>query len=129
MITNKALIITHGNFAEGIISSFEQIFGSNDHFVAFTNHEKSIPDLVKEVENFLDKEKIINPVFFVDLRGGSCWRVAKQIIVQKKNGLIFSGMNLAMLIQFASKKENIKSLEELKQIIVSNAEKAIKGEP
>ena len=125
---NKAFIICHGDLAEGLLSGVKAIFGETDKFIACSNKTKSIPELLHEVKGIIADYSISEPVFFVDLRGGSCWRTAMQIVKELKSGIVFSGTNLPMLVTYLSKSEECSSLIELKETILSQTSKTFFGE-
>ncbi|MDR2886961.1 MAG: hypothetical protein LBV26_03005 [Bacteroidales bacterium] len=95
----KYLIVTHGSFAGGILSSFELIAGKTDNvFIieAYTDGNKSIDDKVEEITGMLNDEDEL--IVFTDLVGGS---VTNQIIKKalQKNVYIISGINLPLILE------------------------------
>jgi mannose/fructose-specific phosphotransferase system component IIA len=61
---------------------------------------------------------------FVDLRGGSCWRVAKMLVKEYPALKVISGVNIPMLVSFLSKKHDHR-LDELVKIIETDAHRGI----
>ena len=127
-IMNKALVICHGDMAFGLVSAINKILGDNGRLFALTNTDKSIPDLLTEVEEIISENDIEQPIFFADLRGGSCWRVAMQIIKKNKRGIVFSGVNLPMLVKFLTNYESLDTFDKLKENLVAETTKTIMGE-
>ena len=125
---NKAVVICHGDMAKGLVSAATKIYGETGIFFAVTNTDKGLPDLLNEVKQILSDNSIEIPVFFADMRGGSCWRISMQIIKELKKGIVFSGVNLPMLVNYAAKINDLNSIEELKDILIESTCKSVIGE-
>ena len=125
---NKAIVVTHGDFANGVVSALEKIMGEQRELFTFSNNCKAVEELGKEIKKLIEEENIEIPVFFVDIKGGSCWRTAKLIQRELGCGIVFSGVNLPMLVQYVSKNKTIRTEEELINIVIEGSQKAISGE-
>lgn len=124
----KGLILCHGQLANGLVSSISCIFGATDKLAAFSNEEKSIPDLVIELKNHIDSNQLDRTVIFVDLVGGSCWRVAKQLAHENENIHVFAGVNVPMLVQFVTKLESIENgTEDWIDLLLAKSRSSIQG--
>ncbi len=130
MTMSKAmgLILCHGHLAEGLVSSISCIFGDVSHLKAFSNSGKAIPDSLLELKEFIDTNQLDRVVIFVDLVGGSCWRVAKQLAHENKNIHVFAGVNVPMLVQFVTKFESIENgAEDWVDLLLEKSRKSIQG--
>lgn len=121
------IVLCHGSLATGLIDNVDQIMGDTERLHPFTNAEKSIPEMVDELTAFIDAYHIQRIVFFVDLRGGSCWRVAKQL-AKDRDAPVISGVNIPMLIQFLSDSDESETAAALTKRLTEKAQAAIIGE-
>lgn len=114
MIMNRdAIVICHGSLASGFKSNIETILGKCDNLHAFSNDDIDISDLINKIRVFIDTNHITNPYFFVDLKGGSCWKAAKLLMKEFDKSFLISGLNIAVLIKFLSVSDEEFSLEWL----------------
>ena len=101
----KGVIICHGKLAFELIQAAERILGNVDQVLTFSNDQLSPQSLYNEVVNTLQPDEEI--VIMVDLRGGNCWRIGKMIEQQFPNSRVISGVNLPMIISFATKRHQL----------------------
>lgn len=101
------IVFCHGDLASGLLSSLHCIFGETENIIAFTNRDKAIPDLLIDLKKYIDSAQANRVIIFVDLVGGSCWRVAKQLANEDANVHVFAGVNLPMLVQYLTNQESI----------------------
>jgi PTS system N-acetylgalactosamine-specific IIA component/PTS system mannose-specific IIA component/PTS system mannose-specific IIB component len=130
MIMNKCtgIVLCHGDLASGLLSSLQCIFGETDDLIAFTNRNKAIPDLHTDLKKYIDSAQANRVVIFVDLVGGSCWRVAKQLANEVDNVHVFAGVNLPMLVQFLTKIESINNgSDNWISLLLEKSRSAIQG--
>jgi mannose/fructose-specific phosphotransferase system component IIA len=130
MIMNKYLgvIVCHGDLAQGLISASTATFGKTDLLISFTNTNKAIPDLIEDIKKTLLSYPNLQPLFMVDVKGGSCWRAAKMIIKELNTGYLISGVNLTIVVNFLSKYEEIINEEFIQSLLIERAKLAIMGE-
>ena len=118
------LIVCHSTLAQSLFSVVTSIMGHTDQLVAFSNEDKSLDTLKDEIQTYIDEQHISKVVFFVDLKGGSCWSASRQIL-QKIDAVAISGINVPMLINFLSKKDNYSSLSELADFLSESSKNSI----
>lgn len=96
------VLISHGNFAEGIRQSVEMIMGplSNTHTVTLAPQDG--PETFKEKLATILSENPGRVVVFADLLGGTPCNVALSLATQYPEMEIYTGMNLGMLIAFVN---------------------------
>ncbi|MCB0279320.1 MAG: hypothetical protein KDD94_07450 [Calditrichaeota bacterium] len=124
----KALVICHGYLAEQLLEVVKSIIGHTDMLVPFSNVGKSLAVLKEEVKTFIDSQHIKQAIFFVDLKGGSCWSASCQVL-QDVDGVAISGVNVPMLINFVSKKEQFSTLDEFVIALSESGKNAITWSP
>jgi mannose/fructose-specific phosphotransferase system component IIA len=114
-----AIILTHKNLAQELITTAKSIVGHDEKLYGFTNHTKTTEQLFGEIKEFLkSKDSPENVLFMVDLRGGNCWTVARMLIRENKGYYVISGVNLPMIVSYLTKKDGcnfedlVKSVEK-----------------
>lgn len=105
MITG--LVICHGNLAFEFVNAVEKILGNTDSLYPFTNENLSPETLYNHLVSFLRKQEGDEVIIMADLRGGSCWTVAKMLSHEFPKIHVISGVNLPMLISFLTKRDTI----------------------
>lgn len=123
-----AIIICHGTLADGFMNNMQELFGDTSRLRAFTNQNKNVNELQNEIEQELERDQTLRPIFFVDLRGGSCWRVAKLLAKDRNERFVLSGVNTAMLVQFLTKAADYDNEKDLCDMIIEKSKLAILGE-
>lgn len=121
------IVVGHGSFGTGIVSSLELIAGKQDKLVAvnFTeedNVETLEEKLVKSI-NTLGKEVLV----LSDLAGGSPFKVAATLSTKLEDTTIgvISGANLGMLLEVSLCREGM-NVEELLSFAENSGQTAIK---
>ncbi|MGF2943476.1 PTS sugar transporter subunit IIA [Enterococcus xiangfangensis] len=117
------ILISHGEFCEGLLSSMKMIAGDDYGVRAVSLIPGEAPDhyrerLEQEIQARYDGEK--GTIILSDIKGGTPYQSAAYLSKKYKIGLV-SGMNLPMLLTVAMEKDNSSSIE----VII---EKALKSE-
>ncbi len=118
----KGIIICHGKLAFELIQAAERILGNVDQVLTFSNDQLSPQSLYNEVVNTLNPHEEI--IIMVDLRGGNCWRIGKMIEQEFPHCRVISGVNLPMVISFATKRSQL-PFEELISTIERDGHRGI----
>ncbi len=118
----KGIIICHGKLAFELVQAAERILGNVDQVLTFSNDQLSPQSLYSEVANTLQPQEEI--VIMVDLRGGNCWRIGKMIEQEFPQARVISGVNLPMVISFATKRDQL-PFEELVTTIERDGHRGI----
>lgn len=120
----SGIIICHGRLAFELVNSVGKILGQADQIFPFSNDDLTPQDLYTLVKERIAEEGIEQMYAFVDLRGGSCWRVAKMLARDYPELKIASGVNIPMLISFLSKRQQMDG-EELQKTLDTDAHRSI----
>ena len=117
-------IITHGELACALAKVAENLMASDIQLHCFSSQVLSSEEIIKRLENQIEKEKPKRILIFVDLIGGGCWIIANKI---KKNNdyiTVIAGVNVPMVVSFLI---NLKrqEWEPLIEKIVIDAQKGI----
>ncbi|MFG0515727.1 PTS galactosamine/N-acetylgalactosamine transporter subunit IIA [Kluyvera intermedia] len=106
------IILTgHGGFASGMEKAMKQILGEQTQFIAIDFPENSTTALLtsqlENAVNTLDSEDDL--VFLTDLLGGTPFRVASTLAVQKSGREVITGTNLQLLLEMVLEREGLSS--------------------
>ncbi|BBT69323.1 PTS galactosamine/N-acetylgalactosamine transporter subunit IIA [Klebsiella sp. WP8-S18-ESBL-06] len=96
------IILTgHGGFASGMEKAMRQILGEQTQFIAIDFPETSttarLTEQLEQAVATLDAEEDI--VFLTDLLGGTPFRVASTLAMQKAGREVIAGTNLQLLLE------------------------------
>ena len=121
----KGLTVTHGGIGTELVKVVGQILGPQLDLGSLSNQGRSARDLVEQIQAWLlVAEPHDGVVIFVDDYGGSCASSAQLACGQNPRVVILGGINLAMLLGFATWRESL-ALSELAQKLVQKGREAI----
>ncbi|UYP01254.1 PTS sugar transporter subunit IIA [Oceanotoga sp. DSM 15011] len=95
------ILVSHGNFANGILSSAEMIIGKQKYvdIVNFVDGE-SLDDLDKKIHSSIDKLRGLEGIFILcDIVGGSPFKQSSIISLKYNNVRVVGGINLPILLE------------------------------
>ncbi|ECG1335058.1 TPA: PTS sugar transporter subunit IIA [Salmonella enterica subsp. indica] len=107
-----SIILTgHGGFASGMEKAMKQILGEQSQFIAIDFPETSTTALLtsqleQAVSELDDKDGLI---FLTDLLGGTPFRVASTLAMQKTGREVITGTNLQLLLEMVLEREELSS--------------------
>lgn len=104
---NSLLVITHGAFAQALLSTAEMIFGEQKNISSLTLMPgMQIEDFRLKIEDYIVKHENDNILILVDLLSGSPFN---SVIPQLQNERIYvvTGVNLPMLLEVGMQKDKI----------------------
>ncbi len=106
------IILTgHGGFASGMEKAMKQILGEQSQFIAIDFPEASTTALLtsqlEQAVGALDDREDI--VFLTDLLGGTPFRVASTLALQKPGREVITGTNLQLLLEMVLEREGLTS--------------------
>ncbi|WP_195853113.1 PTS sugar transporter subunit IIA [Aerococcus sanguinicola] len=124
----KLLLATHGNFAEGILQSYEMIAGDTSNISTVLLNELGIEDFQTRLHQTLDQLLATDEVLIlVDLPGGTPYNESLAYQLEHPKGLgVISGLNLPMLIEVGMGLSN-SSLDDLKQTALEFGQNGIQS--
>lgn len=94
----RAIVIGHGDFANGIASAVAQITGRGDCLVTMTNRSMSGDAIEAALAS--TAEETGARVIFTDLPGGSATIAARRVIRARASLTLVAGVSLAVLLDF-----------------------------
>ena len=106
------IILTgHGGFASGMEKAMKQILGEQSQFIAIDFPETSTTALLtsqlEQAVAELDPQGDI--VFLTDLLGGTPFRVASTLAMQRPGSEVITGTNLQLLLEMVLEREGLSS--------------------
>ncbi|HHQ2310729.1 TPA: PTS sugar transporter subunit IIA [Enterococcus faecium] len=112
------IISGHGNFSLGLLDAFEMIFGKDDQVKAVPFcREEGIPQLQEKFQQAMEELPGDEAVLFlVDIFGGTPYNAAAQLLIQKENVDIVTGVNLPMLLEASGMKESTTLAEMVERL-------------
>ncbi|MGH2275488.1 PTS sugar transporter subunit IIA [Streptococcus uberis] len=122
----KIIVVAHGQFSNGILSSLELIAGKQENVVAIDFLSGMSSDNIRcSLEASL--EEVEQALILTDLLGGTPFNVASTFSVNyaDKEIKVLSGLNLAMLMEAVFSRDICDNLEELTEKVISSAQKGI----
>ena len=104
------IILTgHGGFASGMEKAMKQILGEQSHFIAIDFPETSTTALLtsqlEQAVGELDGEEGL--IFLTDLLGGTPFRVASTLAMQKTGREVITGTNLQLLLEMVLDRDEL----------------------
>jgi len=109
------LVVTHGNLGAELIRLVELVLGPMEGLASISNENRSMAKLKADIRKWLEDPNVATAggvLLFVDNHASSCATTAQIACAAIENCVILSGVNLAMLIGYASRRESM-TLEQL----------------
>ncbi|MGB3340020.1 MAG: PTS sugar transporter subunit IIA [bacterium] len=113
----RGIIIGHGDFAEAMLKTAEQIVGEQSEVEVISNRGLSCDSIVDAINGAILKNDVDRTIIFIDLPGGSCTISCYNLLKGKRDLHIISGVNLPMLIEFFMLRDKY-SADELVTILI-----------
>ena len=123
----KLLIVSHGEFCNGILDSYQMIAGENKNIVAVSLTDAGIQDFVERLTDQLAKFASDAVLMLTDIKGGTPYNEAyKNYLSNDKRVRVVAGMNLPMVIELGLSLSN-SSLTALEELAIEQGRKGITG--
>lgn len=125
------ILICHGDLAEALLRTAEEIAGPIEGVCCISNHGKSPAVVREETERALARFDGGDGVLIMaDLFGSSCWRCGFEELVVRPNDrdriAVIAGVNLGMLLSFSQKRKTL-GFRELAATLVEDGRRGISG--
>lgn len=122
------VVASHGELAEKLVQTSEMIFGKQENVgvINFLPGE-NFDNLKNKYEEQLNKLDTTDGVLFlVDIFGGSPFKVASSIVLEKDNMDIIAGMSLPMLLEIYKTRDYL-DLEQVVKFAKETAQAGVKS--
>ena len=120
----RCLVLTHGQVGAALVKIVELILGPVEGLSAESNEGRSAKDMTEVVRAWLTADPGSGALVLIDDYGGSCANAAQLAARTDLPAVILSGVNLAMLLGYATWRDDLE-LEELAQRLVAKGREAI----
>lgn len=109
------IVSGHGQLSTGLLDAFEMIYGHDETIIAvpFLKGE-GIPQLQAKYQAVITQFPEEAILFLVDVFGGTPYNAAVQLVFNRPNSEVITGVNLPMLLELAAIKDRYE-LETLRQ--------------
>ncbi len=123
----QGILLTHGPVGDAMIEAVRTIMGIDEGLYALSVTNMSITEIASRLRALVktpagDEEDGV--LIMASLRGGSCWNVAVGIAKEFPGIKVLSGVNLAMVLSFVTKREQL-SLQELAEEVYQDAAEGV----
>jgi PTS system mannose-specific IIA component len=122
------VLVSHGNFADGIKQSVEMIMGPQENIYTVTlDPSDGLDDFREKFEQTI--QKLDDFIVFSDLMGGTPNNVASRLLMEGQNFELYAGMNLPMIIGFLNGQiidEDVNIVDKARTNII-NVNEALSG--
>ncbi|MBS4535759.1 PTS sugar transporter subunit IIA [Clostridium sp. D2Q-14] len=121
------IIAGHGNFASGMYSVIKLVAGEQENLevVDFLEGD-STEDLKEKMIKELDKINEEECLFFTDIPGGSPFKTAVEISMEREGCEVISGSNVPMIMEILFDRDG-SNIEELKERAMETGKNQIKS--
>jgi mannose/fructose-specific phosphotransferase system component IIA len=98
------IIVTHGRLAEELLRTAELIIGKQENFYAISGSDLCDENVIGMIRKIVGGRGDSNVLVFVDYFGGSCCINSVRAVEGEKGVKVVSGVNLPILLSFATKR-------------------------
>ncbi|HLR35725.1 MAG TPA: PTS galactosamine/N-acetylgalactosamine transporter subunit IIA [Tissierellales bacterium] len=122
------LVVGHGEFAKGLISSVDIIVGQQNYlegaeFKLGDSTEDLEGNIQRKIKNMKECDGIL---FLTDVVGGTPFKTCVLLSQEIKNSKVLSGINLPLLLE-AIMKRDTENIDELKENLIEIGRQGIKS--
>jgi len=118
------LLVTHGDFGKELLKSSELIIGRIEDAESISFHQgESFEELLKQVEETVEKLSKGDLIVFTDMYGGSPYNAVVRAM-KNRNFYHITGINFPLFIDIAVSRDSY-SMEDVAEKIIKNGKKSI----
>jgi mannose/fructose-specific phosphotransferase system component IIA len=121
-----ALIVGHGQFAQGLLSALEQIVGPVELVAAVSTQGRSRAEIESQIHEARQKFGGQPLLVFADLQGGCGSTVCGSLLRAETDVGIIGGANLPMLVKYVQHREQSGPAELYRRLLAAGLD-GIKG--
>ncbi len=119
------IIVTHGKLADELIRTVELIIGPQEDFHAVSGSDLCDENVIGRIREIIARRGEKQVLVFVDYFGGSCCINSVRAVEGVRGVKVVSGVNLPVLLSFATKRGAM-PFEELVDHIVRRGRESMK---
>lgn len=96
-----AVVVAHGELAEGLLSGLARVAGAQDNVWAISNDGLGREELLARVRSAVEEHAAGREVLlFSDMSGGSCGQACRRLLADRTVRAVFYGVSLPLLVEF-----------------------------
>jgi PTS system mannose-specific IIA component len=111
------IIVTHGTLAGELYHTTELIVGKLKDCYAISGSNFCDEEVITRIKDIIEATRGQNAVVFVDYFGGSCCTNSVRAVQGLKGVKVISGVNLPMLLDFATKRDALEFREMVDHLL------------
>jgi mannose/fructose-specific phosphotransferase system component IIA len=111
------IVVTHGKLAEELVRTAELIVGKIDDLHAVSGSDLCDESVIGTIRGILARREDARVVVFVDYFGGSCCINSVRAVEGESGVKVVSGVNLPVLLAFATKRGTLPFDEMIDHLI------------
>ncbi|UDG81593.1 PTS system mannose-specific EIIAB component [Candidatus Profftia lariciata] len=122
------IISTHGTAAEQLLKTTEMLLGKQNNvaYIDFSPGENTDTLITKYNEKLMHLKSSQGVIFLVDTWGGSPFNAASNIVTNKNNYQVITGVNIPMLIELFMARDDHISFDELVLLAIETGRAGIR---
>ncbi len=111
------IVVTHGKLAEELVRTAELIVGAQEDLYAVSGSDMCDESVIGKIREILASREDARVIVFVDYFGGSCCINSVRAVGGETGIKVMSGVNLPVLLAFATKRGTMPFDEMIDHII------------
>jgi PTS system mannose-specific IIA component len=119
------IVVTHGKLADELIRTAELIIGAQEELYAVSGADLCDEHVIDRIRGIIDRRGNANAIVFIDYFGGSCCINSVRAVEGEKGIKVISGVNLPVLLAFATKRDTM-PFEEMVDHIIRRGRESVK---
>lgn len=119
------IIVTHGRLAEELLRTAELIIGHQEEFYAISGSDLCDENVIGKIREIIGKRGDAKALVFVDYFGGSCCINSVRAVEGEEGVKVMSGVNLPILLSFATKRGTM-PFEEMVDHLIRRGRESVK---
>lgn len=112
-----AIVVTHGSLGKELVRTAETIIGPQERVEVLSNSDSTPEGLAGWLQERVAREPDAPIYLFVDLLGGSCGHLCRELRRVRPDAVVFSGVNLPMLVEFFHWRGRVEEAELRQRLI------------
>ncbi len=123
------VLVTHGEFATGIVTSLELVYGKSENLETVTIHSsETLKEIIKNIQDKITGfNNNLPTVIITDIAGGSTTQAALEILSSNENTYLLTGLSLGLLLEvvLADMTDSDEENKEILREIIENTRQTI----
>ena len=123
------VLVTHGEFATGIVTSLELVYGKSENLETVTIHSsETLKEIIKNIQDKITGfNNNLPTVIITDIAGGSTTQAALEILSANENVYLLTGLSLGLLLEvvLADMTDSDEENKEILREIIENTRQTI----